>query len=79
MGSFVWIGFVFGSGGRRVRDNIDRAGLFDEEGDRLPDFSERSWFLGGLGTAGSGWWTHVALVRDRLLERALAFAQSGFW
>ena len=72
-------GFVFGGGGGGVRGDVDGAGLFDEEGDGFADFGERGGFLGGLGTSGSGWWTHVAVVRDGLLERTLPLAQSGFW
>ena len=79
MGFIVRAGFVFGSGGGGVRGDADGAGLFDEEGDGFADFGERGGFLGGLGAPGSGWWTHVALVRDGLLEGTLPLAQSGFW
>ena len=79
VGFIMRAGFFFGGGGGGVGGDVDGAGLFDEEGDGFADFGKRGGFLGSLGTPGSGWWTHVALVRDGLLEGTLPLAQSGFW
>ena len=65
------MGFVFGSGRGGVGCSVDLASLIEDKGDGFADFSKCGRFFGGLGTAGSGWWTHVALVRDRILERRL--------